>query len=489
LEHFRRTYCSPVQVIHRSRAKLAMDLLRLMKDLPGGLFPPDVLISQICSFFPPEYEDALTDSVSAAIIYLQKNNLVYSDPDSTYPDDLILTPTAQLKKLCTSEDSLVTKTRHLSNAVAALRNKLIELQSQLDPKEFCGGLLEWRDRAAQIISLYAGPKRCAPLSRYQPMCSRQDSLILFFDDLEQLQHILTDIHREYSCAPPHQFAPPKSKQEFDKRLVSVALRWDRFTYQGRPVSAPSISAWINQFESDERSFMLRLVEKFEPISHSSARSRMGFMNWTIAQKLNKKRPYLLISAFGHPGKSGSGYARMFAQERWADVETCTFDEISDYLESSKFDALVFFDDVIGSGDNAEELLGRLSEKYDVVLTQTKIKVIICSMFASVVGLQKARILAQKANFAVDIEALFKVEKCFESDCGVFDSKDDYAKAKDIALKKGLGLRSKHPLGHKGGQMLLAFPDNCPDNTLPIFNAIPSESSELKDWIPLFPRHE
>jgi hypothetical protein len=57
-------------------------------------------------------------------------------------------------------------------------------------------------------------------------------------------------------------------------------------------------------------------------------------------------------------------------------------------------------------------------------------------------------------------------------------------AKEIVLIYGKKIVKNAPLGRKDGQLLVVFPDNCPNNSLPILWKTGTSSFP---WTPLFGR--
>lgn len=62
------------------------------------------------------------------------------------------------------------------------------------------------------------------------------------------------------------------------------------------------------------------------------------------------------------------------------------------------------------------------------------------------------------------------------------------KARKIAETIGASLEKRHPLGWEDSEALVVFPDNTPNNTLPILWKAGAKV-DGKEWHPLFPRHD
>lgn len=445
-----------------------MDILRFMKDSIGGAFDPDVLIGHITGFYAQDRELEVSSQSQKAIDVLKNIGLVYSIPESDHPNVLHISVAGYREMQCTLEDDFLIRQRHFSGLVSALRGELRTIRGS--------DLREWQDSAHQVISDYVGPELASKI--------QLQALNTEWWDYDEC---LENIRKEYSCAKPTSFNARPAAGEIALRIQKIALKWDGFTYRGRRILEPSLMHWLEQFTDDEKPFMLRLLEFFLPISASQARDLMTLFHWRIEQSLQKMRPNLLVSAFGSPSKSGSTYARMFQQERKESVWSASFDQLVGHLSNADYDGLVFVDDVIGSGANATELLEDLNIAAGPQLTKTGQHVFLCAMVATEAGLDFVRDRAVRMPFPVEVLHFYTMNKCFDSEAKLFDTDENNEVAKKIAAEKGGKVFADEPLGFRDGQMLVALFDNCPDNTLPIFASVPDHNSELKHWVPLFPR--
>jgi hypothetical protein len=197
----------------------------------------------------------------------------------------------------------------------------------------------------------------------------------------------------------------------------------------------------------------------------------------------------LLSSFGKPSKSASSYARMYAQENHVSLQNVAeFAEISQYLSSDdRLKGLVFVDDIIASGQTGIECLDRLERECGDVLARRQIRVFIGSICAFSGGVdaveQRSRMLAFKVEVA-PCDILTESDRCFSESSTIFTSEADREKAKEIASTYGKKIVKNAPLGYKDGQLLVVFPDNCPNNSLPILWKTGTSSSP---WTPLFGR--
>lgn len=148
--------------------------------------------------------------------------------------------------------------------------------------------------------------------------------------------------------------------------------------------------------------------------------------------------------------------------------------------------LVFIDDVLGSGQQANEYSSKFVKEVKRAAANDgqKLDVEYFVLFAKQDGLKVAR--ATDFDRVEAIHELGSSELAFSDDSRIYVSPPNgvsLESGKNIAEKYGRDLYPSHPLGYRRGELLLGFHHNIPDNTLPIFW---SGDDEAK-WTPAFPR--
>ena len=181
----------------------------------------------------------------------------------------------------------------------------------------------------------------------------------------------------------------------------------------------------------------------------------------------------LLSNFGSPAQSGSSYARIYANENKIYIDNAvSFDKISDVLEKkSHIKAIVFVDDIIASGNSAVESLNTLNDQCGKLLEKQKVTVFISAICGLHIGIKKLEDAIEKVPFEAEVivgDPLTEIDQCFNFTSEVFSSSDERNRAERIVLEHGKLLQKKYPLGYENSQLLVAFHDNCPNNTLPNF---------------------
>lgn len=176
---------------------------------------------------------------------------------------------------------------------------------------------------------------------------------------------------------------------------------------------------------------------------------------------------------GRAGESGGYVLYFFRQENNLGVRN--FLTQPDKLPAN-IDTIVFVDDVVLSGDQAEKYLTRATAGYD----DDKAKILL-TFFAT----DEAEALLNRNDITVlSCIKLDKRCKCFAPESNVFANHVTHlANCRDIALHYGTKLKPDDPLGYSDGQYAFGFHYNTPDNTLPIF------WSEVAGWIPVMKRYD
>ncbi|MEN3219924.1 hypothetical protein PUR22_03635 [Mycolicibacterium porcinum] len=151
--------------------------------------------------------------------------------------------------------------------------------------------------------------------------------------------------------------------------------------------------------------------------------------------------------------------------------------------------LVFLDDVLGSGQQLGRYAGTTLQqiKATAAANAHTIDLNYFVLFAKAEGLAFARSVNSGFDRVEAVHELDPSEKAFEADSRVFASAQPpviQAEARQVAEHYGSLVFPGHPLGYRGGQLLLGLHHNVPDNTLPIFWY--DEDGTL--WNPIFPRH-
>jgi hypothetical protein len=290
----------------------------------------------------------------------------------------------------------------------------------------------------------------------------------------------------------------KNKEEkayvTDREIVALTNTWG--LYRNSQITPPHVRTWLNQFEDNlERRLMMKLLQNITFYSEKCIREKLVVIhafvrrNMTVSIKEGEKRTReILLSSFGQPTKSSSSYARMYASENKIILaNVASIDEIANSIsKNERISTLLFIDDIIASGSSIIDSLKTLNKLAGAAIVARDLKVVV----ATICGLESGREAIERESlnlpFKVEVficDILDDSNRCFTESSSLFESKLERNKAKEIAYKYGIKLQKKIPLGYEEGQLLIVFPDTCPNNSLPILWYSSSSS-----WFPLFRRH-
>jgi len=220
------------------------------------------------------------------------------------------------------------------------------------------------------------------------------------------------------------------------------------------------------------------------VIHSYVRRSMRF----FIKEGEKSTREILLSSFGQPAKSGSSFARMYATEnKVISTNVASLNDIPKTLEKNeRISTLVFIDDIIASGGSIIDSLKNLSNTCGEAISAKNLKVVVATVCGLESGKEAIEKEARQLPFKVEVytcDTLDDSTRCFTKESLFIENDLERNKAKEIALKYGTKLQRKNPLGYDGGQLLVVFPDTCPNNSLPILWC-----SSNSSWFPLFRRH-
>ncbi len=286
------------------------------------------------------------------------------------------------------------------------------------------------------------------------------------------------------------------KQEEEKarvrpeELIILCSSWS--PYKGRRVGPEEVRAWIEQFgDNTEQRAMFTLLQKVRFYSEDEVRSRMKEAHGIVTRGLIDKRGYrqvkrsdIVVSYLDGPGKSGAHFARLYADENSIYRENVIeLGRLHQTLQKEGYQALVFVDDFIGSGNSACEYLERLALEFGDEL-RALLRIVFVSISGFHSGTEKVEEAAERLGLDMKIhvcDPLDDSQKCFLPGSLVFQSDAERLRARDIAYQKGVTLCRQAPLGYGDCQALVVFSHNCPNNSLPIL------WDKSDHWTPLFRR--
>lgn len=285
-------------------------------------------------------------------------------------------------------------------------------------------------------------------------------------------------------------------------ITQIARRWP--TYRGEQISSEEIRAWLEQVPSfrDQR-LLFKLLEHVKFISHLEVRERLRDAHRLLRPKLPEvvftkktdRRRDVLISYVDGAGKSGAGFAALYAEENSIDAKLVVPPgEISKKvmeLEEQQRDisAVVIVDDIVATGGGLSGNVQRFAASIGADLKKKAISVLVVALTATRQGADKVRqSLSKIPNLEAELvicELLDDSAFAFpQSGIGFWTDDKERDRAKALCLELGARIYRDNPLGYGGLGLLVTFTQTCPNNTLPIIH---SWAKGDRKWNPIFPR--
>ena len=310
--------------------------------------------------------------------------------------------------------------------------------------------------------------------------------------------------------------------EFEEKLrVLVEHAWDG------EIKWPIVEAWLNNFtgeyleKGEEKEYFLFFLTKFiyfsKPLMRQMLRALFrDHIKSPLCQRIRRnlgdtyKRSDIInlyeqeiratrFVGMGNPAESGAHLLYYFRQINYlpkdffvdmAGAFDKNFDPLKRETKTSPRDAnvrrYVFFDDLVGSGSQAESYLSQLLK--EVKKDNAHLDFRFISLFSTKQGLKvlnKPSLFNGKATCLFELDDSYKafsdVSRYFASPPEWFDRD----KLEGLTHCYGTKLYPRFPLGYKNGQLLLGFSHNTPDNTPPVFWC----EGHRVPWHPVFIRYD
>ncbi|MBY5714721.1 ATP-binding protein [Rhizobium leguminosarum] len=286
-----------------------------------------------------------------------------------------------------------------------------------------------------------------------------------------------------------------------EEVVALAKRWP--TFRGRQIGTDEIRSWCQQVPSlkDQR-VLFTLLERTKVFSEVLVRERLRAAFEMIRPELqvpvlrarNERRVDIIVTYVDGEGKSGSNYASAFAEESNISakniISQVDFEaRFAEFLKAGgKPQAVVIIDDLAGTGSSLSENVSEFVDKNRAVLADLKVRVLtIASTPAAQTVLENrfARIDEIDVRF-LTAEVLDNNSLALPDDFSGFSSKDEWERARALCQDIGSKIDKRRPLGYGGQGLLVVFPTNTPNNTIPLLRSH-SKSTPGTKWFPLFER--
>jgi hypothetical protein len=309
----------------------------------------------------------------------------------------------------------------------------------------------------------------------------------------------------------------------EEDLVIEVLRLSRSAWSG-VVNDADIARWLENFEGevrsrdDERLQALHVLRHFTYFGAQEVRELLRSMyrdlfRYPLVQEIRRRNSWTTDAAvvkteyqeelrhtrfvgMGNPADSGSHLLYYFRQQN--ELHRDLFVYPHELLSGPASDPdttfavadlrrVVFVDDLLGSGQQAEEYSRTVLADLREVQRRTgsSLRLIYLVLFAKERGLSVAR--GSEFDDVLAVHELDDSQSAFSSTSRVYAGNaapGDRAMGHEIFATYGEKLFPGHGLGYREGQMLLALHHNVPDNTLPVF----WRDLIVRSWSTLFTRY-
>lgn len=280
----------------------------------------------------------------------------------------------------------------------------------------------------------------------------------------------------------------------DEEMLYALFALSRFMYFGKRMVREMLrSLYRDHFESP-------MIQRIRRNYRDTKDAQL------LRQQYDQELKATRFLGVGNPSESGAHLLYFFRQVNY--LEKGLFADLSgafvptvdrqDETKTVKFVArepgvsrYVFFDDLVGSGTQANQYLSRYLDS--IRQNNKDVELRFLCLFATTHGLAS---LNAPHMFNGNASCLFELDetyKAFEDSSRYFASPPtvflsgpfSLNSLREIALHYGNKIRPGLALGYKEGQLLLGFSHNTPDNSLPIF----WDEGHNSPWTPVFIRYD
>ncbi|WP_066114197.1 MULTISPECIES: phosphoribosyltransferase-like protein [Sphingomonadales] len=286
-------------------------------------------------------------------------------------------------------------------------------------------------------------------------------------------------------------------------ITALVRNWP--TYQGREITSDEVRAWFEQVEGHRQQRLLfKLlqhlrfygdVEIREALKTLHSFIRPSLPTFVIRKRTDRRSDVLLTYADGE-GKSGQFYSSRYAETNGLSAKSIISpyhfsEQVREKMSAGlKPASLLFLDDLVATGRSLAKNLSRFISANEALLRELSIPVIAMAVVVTPEGDEMVREAMSAFNWLhFDLRYVNVVgprDQAFTGELGIWTNQDEKERAKALCQDLGTLIYPHNPLGFGSQGLLVSFPVNCPNNTLPILHS-PSHAEATRSWRPLFPR--
>lgn len=286
-----------------------------------------------------------------------------------------------------------------------------------------------------------------------------------------------------------------------EEVAALARRWP--TYRGQHIGSDDIRSWYQQIDGlRNQRILFTLLQRTKVFSEALVREKVReayaairpSLPVQIMRSLNERRSDIVVTYVDGEGKSGQAYATLYAEENKINVSNIIsqVDFARRFAEHESKNgpvaAVVVIDDIAATGESLSANVLNFVDENREVLSKVKIRVVALAATADGQRLILSR-FAKVQNLDLDFQTcqiLGPDSFALPPDKSGFGSEDEWERAKSLCTDLGSKIDKRRPLGFGGLGLLVVFPTNTPNNTLPILRSY-SKTGAGTVWRPLFER--
>lgn len=278
-----------------------------------------------------------------------------------------------------------------------------------------------------------------------------------------------------------------------EEILAITEKWR--LYKGRQLSEDIVRVWLNQFGDVTRQRLaFTILQGLKFYSQAEIREKVkeahGIVTRQLVHVIEKgklKRKDILVSYLDGPGKSGSRYAKLYADEN--NIYSANVIErsmLGAHLQKNvkEIEVVVFVDDLIGTGKSVAENFEKLAQDENVIACRDQVKMFLLAICGLEDGITEIERRISKLPLQIQVHVcdhLDDKDRVFSERTRFFQDATQRIEALALCREIGSTLEKKQPLGYGDSQLAVIFEETAPNNSLPIL------WKQKKGWVALFPR--
>lgn len=269
----------------------------------------------------------------------------------------------------------------------------------------------------------------------------------------------------------------KASEEIDQIIVDWGFT---NTYGNIEDKRATVAKWFDNFQPSEFEDALLILKNIQYYNSDIVSKYIRDLSKELIKYFNGDFSKILFYPLGDsPASSGGNFLYTFCKELGVSPNSFPYSTFNK-VDLSNIDSIVFFDDMIGSGNQAIEFAKKNLQEIRVN-----------TYYVSLLAFQKGYENVKSENCFNDVivrKRLSDEYRCFSPQSQIFTDKEVRERIRKMCETYGQMLYPKYPLGYDDSQALIVFSHSTPNNTLPIIWASPdNEKTPGVVWKPLWKR--